>query len=1042
MKAQNRKSYKKKSDRKSSVTSNASSKSCLTVGEDASPFRPLFDGLFEGSVNKKIDPFCCIPFANIRDVSQSGVQRLISLFDDTYNHKDDTPSTGLALGSDIPIVVELNGALLSCVQKYFVDQGKSGEEINELLHRHKHWYGIVDGMHHNMAVRWLKRNKKQWESFLWYVTIVKGGHSVHEYEKLARFQNHRHSPKYYVEVTLYDQLKNLRKDYDRMRLLKQSVSQRTVAQSYFGFNGVNRTMTMLASVAIRLPEQVIRELGYIMNTDYPKICLKEESIDCSAAKTEEEVMSNQDCRVFRSFLKLNSLYCSKAFMNHSSEHGVDAQVNTLYRLKNLYSMNGYNCIQSDTVTEQYKIAVEALQEERKFLDYLELDSWPKEMDTVRNNLLRTTSMDDEILLNRGNDLSVLDSLRETLQRIDPQMVDRQDEKLRQKQFSQECRENESPEQNLNSSEQREQLSPSPEPTDKTEQPVKSFQEIQRIQMEEDRIRLKSKGIECFNMSWECYIKSHWTDDNEKVDLVISEPPSSPSRSPIHSIRTSKRVSEEITLEESTKLPTSLKRVLSPGGYAVIIMPFDMFMEWYTSFYNAGYEIMPSPYILSYNSETIQFRHTRKFPQIGYQVALIARLPSSTQNRFNPDFNSMFNLVNCSNSRNCAVMFNILKQSSKLYKEDTRIPFHPDELSPHMLAELIDMFTPQGGTVMDIFSGTMTAAIASIQTGRSCICIERDANCFNAAFHRLRLHLPPSADGSLQKDGDDPESAAINNISIHAHGTEPVSLKTDHIRSDFSEKEPSTEKESCPDTASTAPLIDEAFDILNNAFEQEMSPIDNITLGSKKTDTNALENDAKLLLSAANISTYTETSVLTNVKSSSSNISRERKTSAVEQRKGCKRHSAVLNTADLNNDIEDEKAIKRSKLISTRTPLFGNKRVSLPIEKQMPQSQDEVILMMDGKYVGFATLLLQKCAGTSYDSYVTTLHNQNLKKWQDKDQFLVTVHRVRINEFARSLSNPYAFNIGVEDSPRTLGEISPAGVYPWDLKMMKTNKDLK
>ena len=90
------------------------------------------------------------------------------------------------------------------------------------------------------------------------------------------------------------------------------------------------------------------------------------------------------------------------------------------------------------------------------------------------------------------------------------------------------------------------------------------------------------------------MKNEWSPDDDKADLVISQPPTSPSRSPVHSVR-STRVSEEISVEEVKSFPQTIKRTLKPNAYVIIIVPFYAFFEWYSSFYEAGYEIMPHPY---------------------------------------------------------------------------------------------------------------------------------------------------------------------------------------------------------------------------------------------------------------------------------------------------------------------------------------------------------------------------------------------------------------------------------------------------------------
>ena len=397
-------------------------------------------------------------------------------------------------------------------------------------------------------------------------------------------------------------------------------------------------------------------------------------------------------------------------MNHkSSENGFDAHINALHRLKDIYVTTGFPTLNGADLNEQYKLAVEALAEEKKFLRYLESDAWPDRMQTIRHNLLRTTTLDDEIKLNRGNDLTILVSLRSTMLRIDPVLVDRQDQRLQEKQKSA------SSQDQTEQDDQQQQDLENKDDSHQTSETTPSYtaEDIEKMNLEEDRCRLKSKGIECFNMQWEQYLKSEHKETDKKVDLLISQPPSAPSRSIIHSIRNRVKNKEEISQEEVKLLPKSLKRILKPGGYVIMMIPFFSFMEWYDAFYSEGYEIFEEPYVLSYNTNTIQTRHPPNFPQKTHETVLIARLHTSKEQSFSPDFDSDFSLVQCSNSRNSSVMSNISKPKSLLYKKGTKIPFHPNELSPFMLSELIDLFTPQCGTVLDLYAGTMTTAIAAM-----------------------------------------------------------------------------------------------------------------------------------------------------------------------------------------------------------------------------------------------------------------------------------------------------------------------------------------
>lgn len=83
-------------------------------------------------------------------------------------------------------------------------------------------------------------------------------------------------------------------------------------------------------------------------------------------------------------------------------------------------------IQHHTVTKQFKLAVDALKEEKKFLSYLDSTEWSSMMNLTRNNLLFTTMMDQDICMNQGNEGQILESLRSSLRRLDSVLLQRRE----------------------------------------------------------------------------------------------------------------------------------------------------------------------------------------------------------------------------------------------------------------------------------------------------------------------------------------------------------------------------------------------------------------------------------------------------------------------------------------------------------------------------------------------------------------------------------------------------------------------------------------
>lgn len=730
--------------RKVKASKGRSASECTTSTTEVECFKPLFNDLFLEAKYTTVDPHSCIPFVKIRQTSKSGVQRLIYLFDHTRSQPEGFHSTGLALGSGTPIVVSLDGALQCHVYDYFRDEGLEGDELDAAVAKRAVWFGIIDGEHSNLAVRWLVENNESWKNYSWFVTLLSGGHSVDRYRQLSRFQNHRHSPRYNIRLTLFDELNNLKSEYSRLALGDRKPSNTAVAQSYFGTVNVSRTMTMLASTAVRLPKPVIQTVGHIMNSEHPDLCTGEPDFENHGATTQRDALSWVDCRVYRSFIRLQSLYGSTMYMNPKCELDEKAQVNTLYRVQNLCRSNGFRTVQHTDVSAQFKAAVLALKEEVKFLKYIDDSTWPSGMETIQKNLLRSMILDDEVSSNQGNEFMVIESLRSALRRVDPELLDTCDERLQSRtelKLSEES--NDRTESDVaavpaHDCEKQGCVDTLSTPDETLVQKEATLQEIEQNKLQKDIERLSSRGITFFNKTWQDYCKVDRDSEAEQVHLIITEPPSCPSRSFVHSIRANCDVSSELDEKELSEFSSFCKDMLLPGGYVIIFLPFYGYSEWYQSFHKLGFDVMNYPYVVMFDSNSIQNRNTTVFPQNSALYAMLCHLPGPVKHK---KFNSPFHLVNCSNHRNLAGMFNVKHTKSPLRRPGSKVVFNSHELPVDMLCELIDLFCPHRGRVMDPYCGTMTTLIAAIRTGRHCVGVEKASDVFSAALHRLRGFLP-------------------------------------------------------------------------------------------------------------------------------------------------------------------------------------------------------------------------------------------------------------------------------------------------------------
>ena len=789
--------------------------------------KALYEDLFINARLLQVDPSACVPWIKIRPISNSGVHRLMQIFKGGDEVDNKAQLSGIAVGTDCATVIILSDDQMHLVHAYLKEEGLSEKEIQEKVNEHPVWYGIIDGCHSHCALKRLKSSDMKWASFRWTVMVLSGNHPIERYRQYARAMNARHDKSFYVELTLYDELNNLRQEYESM-CIQSTPTQADVARAYFGSPSVTKTMTIKSSLAIRLSRELIEELGKISNLEDPNMCLKSKYIDTGTNKTTTEVLSQMDCRVFRNFVNVTSLRQANKFFNATTKREVEAQIHTLHRAREEFESH-FKPVQHAFISEHYKRSLKALNEQDKFFKFTGLKSWPTSMKIVRHNLLRSFVMDEQVDSNDGNDLSVIVKIQSAVKRSNMKLYDKMMSNIKKAQEevstinnnnvaqpqitdngknSQPEKPSPSKDKDLSNSEGKNNTSPTsstrednpeenssaedrssstsgkkkcsndanvnnsdkgapvltPDATnDEDKQPeefdgvgesdcgskVESLTEEEKEKrfLAEDLEKLKDKGLQCYNMSWEEFSSSEWSISSPKVDLILTEPPTAPSRNYSRN-RPSRSSGEEIDKEEVEKFPAFCKRTLVKGGYVVLITPFYLHQEWCKSFSSAAFDVMDYPYIMSKDSSTVPSRAS-KYPQCGNLFAMVATMPGEHPKKFRPKFSGPFSHINCQNDRKLSTMYNVPSPRTKLLKPGTRIPFNSSELSVKMLSSFLDLFSPLDGSVLDPFAGTMTTSMAAAGTGRCCISIERNTQCFTAAVQRLRGLLPRSNVCKLQ-----------------------------------------------------------------------------------------------------------------------------------------------------------------------------------------------------------------------------------------------------------------------------------------------------
>ena len=114
--------------------------------------------------------------------------------------------------------------------------------------------------------------------------------------------------------------------------------------------------------------------------------------------------------------------------------------------------------------------------------------------------------------------------------------------------------------------------------------------------------------------------------------------------------------------------------------------------------------------------------------------------NTNDNIYKNVFNNDYESIRYNDNGRLTSIFSFVQENKKSYnsnfKNDAINIKHPTAKPVLLLRRLIKLFTKQGDTVLDCFSGSGTTALASIQEGRNFLCCERDEGYVKIANDRL------------------------------------------------------------------------------------------------------------------------------------------------------------------------------------------------------------------------------------------------------------------------------------------------------------------
>ncbi len=705
-------------------------------------FTPFLSHLTDGASVMDLDPTACIPLCLIRGLSDNAILRLMSIFNGDANEDQHAVAlTGMFTGTPTSLVVPLVDSLSYLVEETLSKTFEDPIDLKFNIESHRKWYGIIDGnQFHGALMRLRVKIPAKWEGVKWKVIVLRPGHELSEYRKLAVVQNERNKQLYHYETTLPDMLISLRNIYDDLytsrlkasRTGKKGVSvhHRDVAHIYDGGDHEkNTTVRQAVSVATRLTRATIEAISTIASMTCEDIILSSAELNKDNLKSVSLVMSTYDCRLFRKFLCTSTLRGARHFMNASREGEDVAQENAVHRARHWSELNGFRSVKSSVLNEQFMMAKLSLIEERKFLEFIDEDTWPRHMDTIKENMLRTTICDKELQCNQGNSADILPSLWKCFKRLYPGRArgietDAANDKRTE---SERSPDNDSsspptpPTENISENSENEKM--------RQEELAKQRELERQKQMRSDADAiLDEHGIQTFGLPFDDFATTVWNSKSKRVDLVLTAIPSGVDNSP-----------------NATNLASFCKSVLKTGSYVFLILSQSMYSDYYHALSAAGFKVCDHAFSILYDTTTIKRRKTVDFPQNHCEIALVARSKGHHPSNFQPDFMRPQNIEEDSDNQSYFASFlNVEACTNKLKRPSQNSCLFPDERSVRLYSRIISTFSPPHGFVIDPIAGPLTTSLACLDTCRRCISLSPSDEALNFAVGRLRVYASPSA----------------------------------------------------------------------------------------------------------------------------------------------------------------------------------------------------------------------------------------------------------------------------------------------------------
>ena len=391
------------------------------------------------------------------------------------------------------------------------------------------------------------------------------------------------------------------------------------------------------------------------------------------------------------------------------------------------------------------LAVQAIKEVEKFLDFVGREETYTSMDCAIENVLRTTSCDGEISSNIGNDIvsdhkDLLPTLWDKFRRMHPGKArllknknnDDAASSTPEAPIATPVQPDIAPTTQSSESDEEKRKRKEEEEAEKKRQEMK--EKALALETERKRLRtireqadhyLRESNVFHHDLSFDEYIKQQWNSKGNRVDLIISS------------------IKPDCNDDVLKSLPNFSDKVLKPGAFAFFIVSELQYAILYREFKSLKFKLMEHSYKILYKTSTFQKRCVSDFPQRDSDIAIVARKQGTHPNGFQPAYASQPSR-NLQTKIAFSSAINMDSCKDKLKKPSENSALCAWEKSVDVFQHVMCLFTPPGGTVMDPLAGALTAGIAALNTGRKCVVLEKNKCIYNFAVGRLRIFATPEA----------------------------------------------------------------------------------------------------------------------------------------------------------------------------------------------------------------------------------------------------------------------------------------------------------